>query len=254
MSRMDLATALSHLKAAAGRAERALRLGLPAFLALAFLTASAAPAMDLPAAGDAGARTAPAASHADFGAQAPSAAARVIADWVAISGDNRGLPFIVIDKGDARLFLFDPHAALRAAAPVLLGLARGDDSPPSIGDRPLSLIAPAERITPAGRFVASAGHNLGGGDILWIDYDAAVSLHRATDRKPGLTAKSRLDRLATASTLDNRITHGCINVPAQFFDAFVRPAFRGTDVIVYVLPEIRSSRAVFDMSPQGSHA
>ena len=73
---------------------------------------------------------------------------------------------------------------------------------------------------------------------------------RCTGRptKPGITAKSRLDRLATASTLDNRITHGCINVSAQFFDAFVSPAFRDTDLIVYVLPETRSFRAVFDMN------
>lgn len=226
-----------------GNARRAGRMRAPLLFVLATaLAASSASAMDLPAAGTGGAVP----HHADFGSAAPSGDARTLAEWVAASGDNRGLPFMIVDKANARLFLFDSRAELGATAPALLGLARGDDSPPGIGDRPLALIASAERITPAGRFVASAGQNLAGSDILWVDYAAAVSLHRATDRKPGLTAKSRLDRLATATTLDNRITHGCINVSVKFFDAFVRPAFRDTDVIVYILPETRSLRSVFN--------
>ena len=204
----------------ARRTGRMLRSPLLFALATA-LAASSASAMDLPAAGTGGA----VAHHADFGSATPSGDARKLAEWVAASGDNRGLPFMIVDKTNARLFLFDSRAELGATAPVLLGLARDDNSPPGIGDRPLALITPAERITPAGRFVSSAGHNLAGSDILWVDYAAAVSLHRASDRKPGLAVKSRLDRLATATTLDNRITDGCINVSAKFFDAFVRPAF-----------------------------
>ena len=49
--------------------------------------------------------------------------------------DNGGLPFMVVDKVNARLFLFDAGGALRATTPILVGLARGDDSPPGIGAR-----------------------------------------------------------------------------------------------------------------------
>ena len=64
---------------------------------------------------------------------------------------------MIIDKVNAQLFLFDGTGGLIAATPVLLGQARGDDSPPGIGTRPLSAIKPGERITPAGRFVTGAG-------------------------------------------------------------------------------------------------
>ena len=184
-------------------------------------------------------------ARADFSGESVSADARAVADWVVASGDNRGLPFLIVDKADARLFLFEPGGRIRAAAPVLLGLARGDDSPPGIGDRKLSSIAPAERITPAGRFVAARGTNLAGQDILWIDYGAAISLHRATDVKPGLTTRDRLTRLKSAALPDRRISHGCVNVSEAFYNGFIRPTFAATDGIVYILPETRSAREEF---------
>jgi hypothetical protein len=185
--------------------------------------------------------------QADFSGTAASADAHLVADWIVRSGDNRGLSFIVVDKANAELFLFDAGGSIRAATPVLLGLGLGDDSPPGIGAQKLSTMKPADQITPAGRFVAARGLNLAGQDILWVDYEAAISLHRASDRKPGLTAKSRTDRLESATTLDNRASHGCINVSVPFYDDFIRPAFDGTAGIVYVLPETRSARAEFNI-------
>ena len=55
----------------------------------------------------------------------------------------------------------------------------------------------------------------------------------------------RAERLATPTPLDNRISYGCINVPAEFFKNVVHPAFTGTSGIVYVLPETRSAQKVF---------
>jgi len=165
-----------------------------------------------------------------------------VADWVIDSGDNHRLPFAIVDKMDARVFVFEADGRLRGAAPVLLGLARGDDSVPGIGDRPLASIRPEERTTPAGRFVSALGRNLRGKKILWVDYEGAVSMHSVVSTKP---EERRLQRLATSTPLDNRISYGCINVPAKFFDNVVRPAFTGTDGIVYVLPETRSISEVF---------
>src|SRR5690606_29973444 len=134
-------------------------------------------------------------TYADFLGTTASADAQMVADWVVRSRDNFGLTFIVVDKTNAELFLFDAGGVLRAATPVLLGLGVGDDSPPGIGSQKLSAMKPADQITPSGRFVAGRGLNLAGKDILWIDYDAAVSLHRASDRKPGMTSQSRTERL-----------------------------------------------------------
>jgi hypothetical protein len=181
--------------------------------------------------------------RAHFERERASREARQVADWVVDSGDNRGMPFAIVDKTDAKVFVFDALGRLRGAAPALLGLARGDDAVPGIGERPLSSIPPAERTTPAGRFVAALGMNAQGQDILWVDYDGAVSMHRVITTKP---KERRAQRLATATPLDNRISYGCINVPAKFYDNVVRPAFTGTDGIVYVLPETRPAREVFN--------
>ena len=180
--------------------------------------------------------------RANFELERAAHEARQIADWVVDSGDNRNLPFVIVDKADAKVYVFDAGGRLRGAAAALLGLARGDDAVPGIGTRALSSIRPGERTTPAGRFVADLGLNLKGKVILWVDYDGAVSMHPVITTK---AAERRLQRLATPTPLDNRISYGCINVPAKFFDEVVRPAFTGTDGIVYVLPETRSARSVF---------
>ena len=165
-----------------------------------------------------------------------------MADWVVDSGDNLGMSFAIVDKTDAKVFVFYADGRLRGAAPVLLGLAKGDESVPGIGDRKLSDVRPEERTTPAGRFVAVIGNNFNGKDVLWVDYAGAVSMHRVITSNP---KERRLERLASPKPLDRRISFGCINVPAKFFDDVVSPAFSGTNGIVYVLPEIRSISATF---------
>ena len=193
------------------------------------------------AAGPALARPPGAVAGADFSGVAASPDTRRLADWVVRSGDAHGRPFLIVDKAGARVFAFGPDGAIRGNSPVLLGLARGDVSPPGIGNRKLADIGPADRVTPAGRFDAEMGRNFSH-DILWIDYDAAISLHRVVTGKP---AERRLERLATATTLDNRISYGCINVPVAFYEQVVAALFRPRDGVVYVLPESRSFAAIF---------
>lgn len=185
---------------------------------------------------------APHPKRADFELERRSETARQVADWVMDSGDNHGMPFAIVDKVGAKAFVFDADGRLRGAARVLLGLARGDDPIPGIGDRPLSEVRPEERTTPAGRFVASLGHNLKGKDVLWVDFEDAVALHRVITTNP---KEHRLERLASPSPRDRRISYGCINVPADFFDDVVKPTFTGRSGIVYVLPEIRSIGEIF---------
>lgn len=182
------------------------------------------------------------AALADFGGTAPSRSAREVADWALASHDPQGLPFLIVDKRAATLYVFDARGRLAGSSPVLLGLAHGDDSVPGIGDRPMERIRPHERTTPAGRFLAERGVNLHGEDILWIDYDAAVSMHRVRTSNP---KERRLERLRTPTIDDNRISYGCINVPARFYERFVVPAFSEGHAVVYVLPETRSAREQF---------
>lgn len=178
----------------------------------------------------------------DFVGETASDDAREIADWIIRTDDNQGRPFIIVDKKDTKVFVFDGRANLRGATTALLGLAVGDDSAPGVGDRKLSQIRPEERTTPAGRFVASFGLNLQGQDILWIDYDTALALHRVLAAG---TSQHRLERLAPRSALSRRITFGCINVPVEFYEAVVQAEFRGTVGVVYILPETRPIHEVF---------
>lgn len=185
---------------------------------------------------------APRAKRANFEQELVSQDTRHFANWVVDSGDNRGMPFVIIDKVEAKVFVFYPDGRIRGAAPVLLGLAPGDDAVPGIGNRVMSSIRPEERTTPAGRFLSYLGINYYKKDILWVDYEGAMSLHRVVTNKP---EERRLERLATPTPLDNRISYGCINVPAKFFDKVVKPAFTKVTGVVYVLPEVKSKKEIF---------
>lgn len=164
--------------------------------------------------------------------------------WIGQSLDHQGRPFFLIDKTNATLYVFDHHAQLRARTPVLLGAAIGDDSVPGIGTRPMDQILPSERTTPAGRFVAEAGRNANGEDVIWVDHAAAVSMHRI---RSGTPLEERARRMASLTVADNRISYGCINVPVAFYNRHVQPAFNSSSptAIVYVLPETRSLQQQF---------
>lgn len=154
------------------------------------------------------------------------------AGWVVATRDNRGRPFAIIDKGAAQIFVFGSDGRLRGAAPGLFGSAIGDHTVDGIADRELRDIPAADRTTPAGRFVGGFGRSIGGGRVLWVDYDSAVSIHPLIN----VPAERRAERLASPSPDDNRITHGCINVSAEFFERVVSPAFEAGGVF-YVLPD-----------------
>ncbi len=178
--------------------------------------------------------------------------ARNVANWIVLTADNnagaghpagtRGLPFAIVDKKDARVFVFDAQGQLLGAAPALLGQSLGDDAIPGIGERALSSIRPEEKTTPAGRFISSMGDSTRGEDVFWVDYAGAVSLHRVVKGTP---KERRAHRLASVTPLDNRISFGCINVPKKFYEDVVRPTFVGTYAVVYVLPDTRSIREIF---------
>jgi hypothetical protein len=180
--------------------------------------------------------------YADFGGAHASGHAYQVANWIVQAGDHQDLPFVVVDKIHARVFVFNSTGRLLGVTSALLGLALGDESVAGIGDRPLSSILPSERTTPAGRFVAALGRNLSGHEILWVDYEQGISLHpvRSVNAK-----ERRLERLASSSVQDKRISYGCINVPKAFFHDVVVPVLTATQAIVYVLPETLPLRSVF---------
>ncbi|HMA10193.1 MAG TPA: hypothetical protein VKP68_20095 [Ramlibacter sp.] len=176
---------------------------------------------------------------ADFKNTIPTPEAREMADWVASSDDNQKRAFVIVDKKDAKVYVFDPQGHLKDAAPALLGEAVGDDSAPGIGDKPLAQVLPQEKTTPAGRFVAEAGMSTRGEDVVWVDYDAAVSMHRV------LNVKERLAALSSPTNADNRMSFGCINLPPQFYEKVLRPTVDAEGAVIYILPETRPLQQTF---------
>ena len=149
---------------------------------------------------------------------------------------------MVVDKLGAEVFVFDAQGQPLGKAPALLGISRGDDSVPGVGERELRKISVADRTTPAGRFVAKFG--LGGGRrVLWVDYATAVSLHPVITSSP---KEHRMQRIKSPTPDDNRITFGCINVPASFYTGIVRPLFKDkAAAVVYILPDTKPLNEVF---------
>jgi len=174
-----------------------------------------------------------------------SAAATRVFDWIAASGDNGALPYIVIDKNNAALFLFDAKGQLLGKAPVLIGVAIGDEATPGIGSKKLAEIGPAEKTTPAGRFLARYGLAAGRQKVLWVDYATSVALHPIpTGYNP---KERRRQRMASPTSDDNRITFGCINVPSAFYSKSVQPLFRKQGGYVYILPDTKPLETVFPL-------
>ncbi|NIJ20721.1 hypothetical protein FHS95_002413 [Sphingomonas naasensis] len=214
---------------------------IEAFLALAGLVLTA-PADDRPGAP---LRTPPRQATSDTeAAPGPSEAAMRVADWVAASGDNGARPYIIIDKLNASLFLFDAKGKALGEVPVLIGVAAGDDATPGVGSKDLAEIGPAEKTTPAGRFLAKYGLAAGKQKVLWVDYATSVALHPIP---PGAASKKerRRQRMLSPTSEDNRITFGCINVPSAFYSKSVQPLFRRRGGYVYVLPDTKPLEEVF---------
>lgn len=220
---------------------------LLAFAALAVATPQAAPAAKhpRPPAAKPAKKSAPRASATAKLDLTRSAAATRVVDWIAASGDNGGLPYIVIDKNNAAAFLFDAKGQALAKAPVLVGVATGDEATPGVGSKNLAEIGPAEKTTPAGRFLAKYGIAAGKQKVLWVDYATSVALHPIP---AGYNPKERRrERMASPAPGDHRITFGCINVPSAFYSKSVQPLFRKKGGYVYILPDTKPIETVFPL-------
>lgn len=205
-------------------------------------SSTAGPAASLPTVGQRSTPPSRPGRLPDFGQGKPSQDVRHIANWSFFTGDHAGKAVVILDKKEAKVYTLDPGGRLIASTPVLLGSAIGDRAVPGIGDKPLEDIRPEEKTTHAGRFVAEPGVNTEGEDVIWVDYGAALSMHRV---RANNASERRLERLASPTEDDNRISYGCINVPVNFFEGVLSPVVRKTGAVIYVLPETRTPQEVF---------
>jgi hypothetical protein len=206
----------------------------------------------LPTVTETGAIYSPAAvvKRADFRGHPASADAQRVADWSVHSADSRGLPFIIVDKVNARAYAFDRYGMLIDSTPILIGMGVGDKFAPGVLQLDMYQTKPSQRVTPAGRFFAEEDRNLEGEKVLWVDYDAGIALHRLPKK---FTKQRRQERIVSPDPAEHRITYGCINVPSPFYDRVVATHFRSRGGYVYVLPDSTPLSAVFrihDVAPR----
>ncbi|MBC7602527.1 MAG: L,D-transpeptidase [Ramlibacter sp.] len=184
------------------------------------------------------------AATADFRRHLVSADAQRAVHWIVRSADHHGLPFAVVDKNNARLYVFDASGKLQGDSAALLGQTPGDEIAPHVGAHAAAGFVPVhERTTPAGRFVSKPGRNLQGEAIVWVDYESAFAIHRL---RPGAAHATRAARLASPTPQDNRMSLGCVIVPVAFYTSVVERVLGRSSAVVYVLPESGSLRDVFN--------
>lgn len=141
------------------------------------------------------------------------------------TNDNDSKPFIIADKQQGTLSLMSADGQLLNTTPALFGESVGDGL--------------SGKTTPAGRYgtqattTSSKGY---GGTVQALTVngelatrgDGVFAIHRVLD------IENRPARLKSKTATDNRISHGCINVPNSFYDQHIEGKFNG---VVYVLPE-----------------
>ena len=141
---------------------------------------------------------------ADFGKQQAAAEVRDLARWTMRTADHAGLPFAIVDKKNAHIYVFDRAGRLRGASPVLLGQAIGDDSAPDVGEHAQTGRVPLqERTTPAGRFVSEPGRNRQGEQVVWVDYQSAFAIHRLRPGRPTVAAIT-IETMSAASSVSRK--------------------------------------------------
>jgi hypothetical protein len=71
-----------------------------------------------------------------------------VADWVVDSRDHKKMSFVIVDKKDAKVYVFNPSGQLKDASAALLGSAPGDDSVPASATSRLRKYCPKRRPRP----------------------------------------------------------------------------------------------------------
>lgn len=161
--------------------------------------------------------------------QGLSRPASAVNSWVQQSKDNAGRPYIIADKQSGEIHIVGADGTVKATAPALYGRKMGDGM--TIGETPAGIFTIHQEAAPASY----------GGDLQQFatapDGDV-YAIHRVlTNNK-----QDRPGRLASPTAEDNRISLGCINIPADLYNKYLSGKFDGK---LYVLPDQRSLGDVF---------
>ena len=189
-------------------------------------------------------RTSPKFVSANFDGAEYTTNVRVVANWVLQNTDNKGLPFSVADKQGGTVYFFDSKGNLTIKTPALFGKMIGDYTSDEILAKDTDKISDKEKITPAGRFETYNKTSTTGNGVVAIYRVGAytdLAFHKVYLKQP---KERRLDRLASKTGADNRISHGCINLPTEVAKKII--PLMGGGSVTYILPETKAGKETFD--------
>jgi hypothetical protein len=174
----------------------------------------------------------------DFGGVSYSENVKDASDWILNSSNNEGKPYLVADKVNGLIYVFDKNGKLKKRTYAIFGKDQGD------------VIQDGKFITPAGVYKTSVDNNVsepyyGGTTVDFLDKgETVLAIHRVYLAKP---SEKRLDRLKSKDPSDNRISHGCINVTDQIYDNIIYPEFNSANGgMVYILPETKQGNKIVE--------
>lgn len=162
--------------------------------------------------------------------------AGLVYKYVMESQDNDVSPFIIVSKREGVLRMYDKDGKLLHKTNVLLGKDYGDE----IKDRKQTLdeilAGSKEKITTSGRFETKTTKSGEYGRVVATDdlENYRIAIHRVCLK---FAHEKRAQRLAGVGS--NRISFGCINVPATSSD-YVNNTFENGGV-VYVTPDFQET-------------
>jgi hypothetical protein len=156
------------------------------------------------------------------------------ATWVSqIAARNGDRTFILVDKARGKLFLFANGAPIFTSA-ALTGSSLADRLPYDALSKTFAEASDLRyRVTPAGRFTVSPGHDRTYGNTLDINEIKGRNWIIAIHLVP---SQSREARLASTSDQDKHATEGCVNVDANTIRVLTRLLEMRRSTPLYIVP------------------
>ena len=142
--------------------------------------------------------------------------------------------FIIADKPNGMLHIFKEDGSHALSDAALYGKDKGD-----VLDA-ISSLEGGPKITPAGKFTMKEvpGKYAGKVSLMLMesqDYTGYIAVHAADTSNQ---SENRLDRLASTTTEDNRISYGCINTNHDTFINKIKPNISKLDGgMMFILPD-----------------
>jgi hypothetical protein len=169
-----------------------------------------------------------------------------------IAVENGDRIFVMVDKALGRIILFENGKPVFSDA-ALTGESTADRLPPgALAERFSRLNALKDKVTPAGRYTVSRGHDDDYGTLLDVNEirgkDWGIAIHKVY---LGTPSEHRDVRLQSSNDEDKHITFGCINVAPSAIEFLLRELPPRHATPLYILPMDDTKTAAY-FTPRNS--